>query len=103
MTPGTRIGPYEVVAAIGAGGMGEVLRARDPKLGREVAIKVLPTAFAADPDRLARFEREAKLLASLNHSNIAHVYASRARRSPTARPRTSWPWSSSPARTSRSA
>ena len=74
LTPGTRVGLYEVVAPIGAGGMGEVLRARDPRLGREVAIKVLPAAFAADPDRIARFEREAKLLASLNHPNIAHVY-----------------------------
>jgi serine/threonine-protein kinase len=71
---GTRLGPYEITAAIGAGGMGEVYRAKDTKLGRDVAIKVLPAAFTADAERLARFEREAKLLASLNHSNIAHVY-----------------------------
>jgi eukaryotic-like serine/threonine-protein kinase len=72
--PGTRLGPYEVNAQIGAGGMGEVFRARDTRLGRDVAIKVLPAAFASDPERLARFEREAKLLASLNHANIAQVY-----------------------------
>jgi Tol biopolymer transport system component/tRNA A-37 threonylcarbamoyl transferase component Bud32 len=74
LTSGTRLGPYEVVAAIGAGGMGEVYRAKDTKLGREVAIKVLPAAFAQDPERLVRFEREARLLASLNHTNIAHIY-----------------------------
>jgi eukaryotic-like serine/threonine-protein kinase len=71
---GTRIGPYEVTAAIGAGGMGEVYRGTDTNLGRQVAIKVLPEAFASDPERLARFEREAKTLAALNHSNIAHIY-----------------------------
>jgi Tol biopolymer transport system component len=71
---GTRIGPYEVVTAIGAGGMGEVLRARDTKLGREVAIKVLPAAFAQDAERVARFRREAQILASLNHPNIAAIY-----------------------------
>jgi hypothetical protein len=71
---GQTLAQYRVVAAIGAGGMGEVFRARDTRLDREVAIKVLPAAFAADAERLARFEREAKLLASLNHSNIAHVY-----------------------------
>ena len=65
---------YEIVAAIGAGGMGEVYRARDTKLNRDVAIKVLPDAFAADPERLARFEREAQTLASLNHPNIAAIY-----------------------------
>jgi Tol biopolymer transport system component len=74
MNPGDRLGHYDVVAAIGAGGMGEVFRARDPRLNRDVAIKVLPRIFAADPDRLARFEREAQILASLNHPNIAHVY-----------------------------
>ena len=74
LTSGTRLGPYEVVAAIGAGGMGEVFRAKDMKLGRDVAIKVLPAVFALDPERLARFEREARLLAALNHSNIAHIY-----------------------------
>ena len=72
--PGVRIGAYEVVAAIGAGGMGEVYRARDTRLQRDVAIKVLPAAVASDPDRMARFEREAQLLASLNHPNIATVY-----------------------------
>jgi len=71
---GQRLGPYEIVAPLGAGGMGEVYRATDAKLGRDVAIKVLPAALAQDAERLARFEREAKLLASLNHPNIAHVY-----------------------------
>jgi len=71
---GTRLGPYEITGKLGEGGMGEVWRARDTKLGREVAIKLLPTAFSSDPDRLSRFEREAKLLASLNHSAIAHLY-----------------------------
>src|SRR5512138_1940240 len=72
--PGTRLGPYEIVSAIGAGGMGEVYRARDTRLKREVALKILPESFASDPDRLARFQREAEVLASLNHSNIAAVY-----------------------------
>ena len=71
---GTRLGSYTVVSALGAGGMGEVYRARDTKLGREVAVKVVPELFAADRDRLARFEREAQVLASLNHPNIAHIY-----------------------------
>jgi eukaryotic-like serine/threonine-protein kinase len=71
---GFRLGPYEIEAPLGAGGMGEVYRARDTRLEREVALKLLPAAFAADPDRLARFEREAKLLASLNHPGIAHLY-----------------------------
>ena len=74
LSPGTRIGHYEIVSALGAGGMGEVYRARDPKLGREVAIKILPAAMAQDPERLARFKREAQVLASLNHPNIAHVH-----------------------------
>lgn len=74
LSPGTRVGPFEIVAAIGAGGMGEVYRARDTTLDRDVAIKVLPDVFAADPDRLARFEREAKTLAALNHPNIAHIH-----------------------------
>jgi len=74
LTLGTRIGPYEVTALIGEGGMGQVYRATDTNLGRRVAIKVLPDAFAADPERLARFEREAKTLASLNHPNIAQIY-----------------------------
>jgi Tol biopolymer transport system component/predicted Ser/Thr protein kinase len=73
--PGTRLGPYEVVEAIGAGGMGVVYRARDTKLGRDVALKILPDSFAGDSDRLARFEREARVLASLNHPNVAAVYA----------------------------
>ena len=72
LTPGMQVGPYKILAPIGAGGMGEVYRARDTKLDREVAIKVLPIALAQHPDRLARFEREAKVLASLNHPNIAH-------------------------------
>src|SRR5262247_1468546 len=71
---GTRLGVYEVTAAIGAGGMGEVYRATDTNLGREVAIKVLPDAFAQDPERVARFEREAKTLASLSHPNIAIIH-----------------------------
>jgi Tol biopolymer transport system component len=71
---GTHLGPYEILSAIGAGGMGEVYRAHDPKLGRDVAIKVLPEAFARDSARMERFRREAKILASLNHSNIASIY-----------------------------
>jgi eukaryotic-like serine/threonine-protein kinase len=71
---GTHLGPYEVTGAIGAGGMGEVYRAHDPKLGRDVAIKVLPEAFARDAGRMARFQREAKVLASLDHPNIASIY-----------------------------
>ena len=71
---GTRIGAYEILSALGAGGMGQVYRARDTKLDREVAIKVLPDAVAHDHDRLARFAREAKVLASLNHPNIAQIY-----------------------------
>jgi Tol biopolymer transport system component len=74
MTPGSKVGPYEIVALIGAGGMGEVYRARDTKLKRDVALKVLPEAFAADPERMARFQREAEVLASLNHANIAQIY-----------------------------
>jgi Tol biopolymer transport system component len=74
LSAGTRLGPYEILDAIGAGGMGEVYRARDSRLGRDVALKVLPEAFARDPDRMVRFEREAKVLASLNHPNIASLY-----------------------------
>jgi serine/threonine protein kinase/Tol biopolymer transport system component len=74
LAPGARIGPYEVVAPLGAGGMGEVYRARDARLNRDVAIKILPELFAQDPERLARFEREAKALAALNHPNIAAIY-----------------------------
>ena len=70
---GTNLGPYSVTAKIGEGGMGEVWQARDTKLDRDVALKVLPEAFTSDPDRLARFEREAKVLASLNHTNIGHI------------------------------
>src|SRR6516162_1426028 len=71
---GSRLGSYEIQSAIGAGGMGEVYRARDLKLNRDVALKVLPESFAADADRAARFKREAQLLASLNHPNIAAIY-----------------------------
>src|SRR5271163_1151260 len=71
---GERLGPYEILAPIGAGGMGQVYRARDTKLKREVALKVLPDSFASDPERMARFQREAEVLASLNHPNIAQIY-----------------------------
>ena len=71
---GSRLGHYDVIARIGQGGMGEVYRARDTKLGRDVALKVLPDLFADDPERLARFQREARVLASLNHPNIASIY-----------------------------
>jgi serine/threonine-protein kinase len=74
LSPGTRLGAYEILSLIGQGGMGEVYRARDTRLGRDVAIKVLPQAFAADPERLARFEREARVLASLNHPHIAAIH-----------------------------
>src|SRR6202521_5629387 len=74
LTAGERLGPYEILAPIGAGGMGEVYRARDTKLKRDVALKVLPEAFANDPERMARFQREAEVLASLNHPNIAYIY-----------------------------
>jgi len=74
LQPGTRVGPYEIRSAIGAGGMGDVYRAKDTKLRRDVALKVLPDAVAADPHRLARFRREAQVLASLNHPNIAQIY-----------------------------
>ena len=69
-----RVGPYEILSALGAGGMGEVYRAHDTKLGRDVAIKILPQAFLADPERVARFQREARTLASLNHPNIGGIY-----------------------------
>ena len=74
LNPGTRLGAYEILSALGAGGMGEVYRARDTKLDRDVAIKILPEAFALDADRVARFQREAKVLASLNHPNIAIIH-----------------------------
>ena len=76
LTIGSRLGAYEVLSAIGAGGMGEVYRARDTKLARDVAIKVLPAEFALEPERLARFTREAQVLAALNHPNIAAIYGS---------------------------
>jgi serine/threonine protein kinase len=74
LAPGTRLGPYDITAAIGAGGMGEVYRGRDATLNRDAAIKVLPSALAGDAERLGRFKREAQLLASLNHPNIAQIY-----------------------------
>jgi serine/threonine-protein kinase len=75
LSPGTRLGPYEVIGSLGAGGMGEVYRGRDTKLHREVALKILPDEFAHDAERLARFQREAQVLAALNHPNIAQIYA----------------------------
>src|SRR4029434_9707140 len=74
LATGTRLGPYEIESAIGAGGMGEVYRARDSRLNRDVALKILPGELALDPDRLARFKREAQVLASLSHPNIATIY-----------------------------
>jgi serine/threonine-protein kinase len=74
LAAGSRLGAYEIVSLLGAGGMGEVYRARDTRLNRDVAIKILPDVFAADTDRVARFQREAQVLASLNHPNIAQIY-----------------------------
>src|SRR5712692_7910842 len=74
ITIGTQLGAHEIVGLLGKGGMGEVYRARDTKLKREVAIKILPEEFSRDPDRIARFQREAEVLASLNHPNIAAIY-----------------------------
>ena len=74
LASGTKLGPYEIVAPLGAGGMGEVYRARDTKLGREVALKLLPPLFTADADRVARFKREARVLASLNHPHFGAIY-----------------------------
>jgi serine/threonine protein kinase len=74
LAPGTRIGEYEIESALGAGGMGAVYRARDTRLGRKVAIKVLPAGWTRDPDRVARFAREAQVLAALNHPHIAQIY-----------------------------
>src|SRR6202453_4763261 len=73
-TPGTKLGPYEILAPIGAGGMGEVYRAKDTRLGREVAVKILPPAFALDPERLRRFTSEAQAVAALNHPNILAIH-----------------------------
>jgi eukaryotic-like serine/threonine-protein kinase len=74
LAAGARLGPYEVLSVLGAGGMGEVWRARDTKLGRDVALKLLPDSFTHDPERLARFRREAQVLASLNHPHIGAIY-----------------------------
>src|ERR1700756_98342 len=74
LSPGDKLGPYEIRVPIGAGGMGEVYRARDTRLKRDVALKVLPDSFASDPERMSRFQREAEVLASLNHPNIAQIY-----------------------------
>ena len=74
LTPGSRLGPYDILVLLGAGGMGEVYRAKDTKLGREVALKILPATFTNDPERVARFRREAQVLASLNHSHIAQIH-----------------------------
>ena len=74
LSVGRRLGPYEIVAPLGTGGMGDVYRARDRKLNRKLPLKVLPEPFALDADRLARFKREARVLASLNHPNIAAIY-----------------------------
>src|SRR3984893_12702796 len=74
LAPGARLGPFEIVSLLGAGGMGEVYRARDTKLNRDIALKVIPDTFALDPDRVSRFKREAQVLASLNHPHIAAIY-----------------------------
>src|SRR6476646_10416548 len=74
LSAGSRLGPYQILAPIGAGGMGEVYKARDSRLGRDVAIKVLPSAFASEPERLKRFEREARSASALNHPNIVTIY-----------------------------
>ena len=74
LKPGARLGPYEIVAPLGAGGMGEVFRARDTRLGREVAVKVLPRELAADPDRRLRFQREARAISGLQHANICALF-----------------------------
>src|SRR6516165_4188334 len=89
LAPGTRLGAYDIVALIGSGGMGEVYRARDSRLNRDVAIKVLPSDVAADHDRLARFEREAQVLVSLNHPNIAQIHG--VEESPACWARAIWP------------
>ena len=88
LAPGARFGAYEITALIGAGGMGEVYRGRDTKLDRDVAIKVLPDTFASDPERIARFQREAKTLASLNHPHIGALRFRRIQRHQIPRSRT---------------
>ena len=85
LTVGSKLGHYDVTALIGEGGMGQVYRATDTQLVRGVALKILPDAFAADPDRLARFQREAQVLASLNHPGIAAIYGIESWRPPTKR------------------
>src|SRR4029077_3933852 len=72
--PGARLGPYEILASLGAGGMGEVYRAHDPRLGRDVAVKTIAPSFAGEPDALARFQREARAIAALSHPNILAIY-----------------------------
>src|SRR5216110_30416 len=74
LDPGPRLGPFQIQSALGAGGMGEVYKARDSRLGRDVALKILPGSFASDPDRLTRFRREAQILASFNHPHIGGIY-----------------------------
>src|SRR5450432_256627 len=74
LTSGTKLGPYEIVSPLGAGGMGEVYRAKDTRLGREVALKILPESFAREPERLRRFEQEARAVAALNHPNILAIH-----------------------------
>jgi serine/threonine protein kinase len=74
LVAGTKLGPYEVISPLGAGGMGEVYRARDPRLSRDVAIKVLPSSFSTDPERLSRFQQEARAAGALNHPNVLAVF-----------------------------
>src|SRR5215470_11002565 len=74
LTAGSRVGPYDILSPLGAGGMGEVYRAKDTKLGRDVALKILPASFTSEPERVARFRREAQVLASLNHPHIGAIY-----------------------------
>ena len=75
LSPGTLLGPYEIIAPLGSGGMGEVYRARDPRLGRDIALKTLPANVAKEPERLARFQREARTVAGLNHPNVVVLYS----------------------------